>query len=48
MNAEIYPDEKKWTSLKKLPTKQEFEKAVFKVVYDQTDPWDDVDYDHYE
>jgi hypothetical protein len=44
-NAEIYPDETKWTSLNKLPTKLEFEKAVFKVVYDQTDPWDDVDFD---
>ena len=36
-DLEIYPDEKKWTSLKKLPTKQEFEKAVFRVFYNQTD-----------
>lgn len=36
-DLEIYPDEKKWTSFKKLPTKLEFEKAVFKVFYNNTD-----------
>ena len=45
-DAEIYPDEKKWTSLKKLPTKLEFEKAVFRVFYNQTDQWGGSEYDY--
>ena len=45
-NLEICPDEKKWTSLKKIPTKHEFEKAVFRVFYNQTDQLTDYDYEY--
>ena len=45
-NLEICPDEKKWTSLKKLPTKFEFEKAVFRVFYNQTDELNGYDDDY--
>jgi hypothetical protein len=45
-SAKIYPDGNRLTSLKKLPTKHEFEKAVFKVFYNQTDERDGYDYDY--
>ena len=45
-NVEISPVEKKWTSLNKLPTKLEFEKAIFKVFYNQTDQWGGDENDH--
>ena len=35
--AQIFPDGKRRTSIEKLPTKQECEKAVFKVYYSYTD-----------
>ena len=45
-NIEMFPDGKKWTSFKKLPAKLEFEKAVFKVFYNQTDWYEG--YEHVE
>jgi hypothetical protein len=45
-SAEIYPDGKRLTSLKKLPTKHEFEKAVFRVFYNQIDELNGYDCDY--
>lgn len=45
-NAEICPDENKWTQFRKLPTKLEFEKAIFKVFYNQTDQFGGYENDH--
>ena len=45
-DAEVCPDENKWTSFEKLPTKLEFEKAIFRVFYNQTDQWGGAENDH--
>jgi len=45
-DVEIYPDGNRWTSFEKLPSKLEFEKAVFRVFYNQTDQWGGSENDH--
>lgn len=36
---EVSPDGIKWSSFNKLPSKEEFEKAVFKTYYNSSDTW---------
>jgi hypothetical protein len=45
-DADIYPAHIKSTSLRRLPTKLEFEKAIFRVFYNQTDQWGGAENDH--
>jgi len=38
-NAEVYPGEKKWFLHTKLPSKLEFEKAEFGIIYAHSSDW---------